>query len=534
MITPTSIENLKNNLDIVDVVSQFIELKKNGANFKACCPFHGEKTPSFVVSPQKQIFHCFGCGIGGDAIKFVMEYEKLSYPQTLEKLSGLYNIPLEYDNEKQKQDLTIIKKLNHYYQKLLFSNENVKKYLKTRGVSMTSIEKFEIGYAPKSSQTLEYLKSNLFNLGDAKEFGLIDSGENGLYARFIDRITFPIYSINSNLVGFGGRTISGHNAKYINSPQTKIFNKSKLLYGYHLAKQDIYKQKQIIITEGYLDVVMLHQAGFTTTVATLGTALTKEHIPILARIEAKIILAYDGDNAGKTAAYKASLLLGEFSGGVVIFKDGLDPADMVKENKIEDLNNMFRSPISFINYVIEYIIDQYDLVDPQQKQKALNETNNYLKTLNPLLQEEYASYIARVLNVKEQYVQVQKFDNSRVSNLSLSNFDLGELSIIRSAISDDTLYKMVTQDLHSEMFEVHKKEFELLLENKDHEHLRGLLVDERLKILSQEELKQQILYLGVPFFTKKLQELMHDQSLNFKKKTRAIRTLQDKLKQLKK
>ncbi|MDD2640202.1 MAG: DNA primase, partial [Arcobacteraceae bacterium] len=274
MISKDSIENLKNHLDVVDVISQFIEIKKSGANFKACCPFHGEKTPSFVISPTKQIYHCFGCGVGGDAIKFVMEYEKLAYPEALEKLASMYNISLTYENNtQQKLDTKVLQEINQYYQKLFISNATAKEYIKSRGISEFSIEKFEIGYAPNSLQTINYIKDNFLNLGDAKELGVIDSGENGLYARFIERITFPIYALNGSIVGFGGRTITGHNAKYVNSPQTKLFNKSRLLYGYHLAKEHIYKRKEIIITEGYLDVIMLHQAGFEHSVATLGTAL---------------------------------------------------------------------------------------------------------------------------------------------------------------------------------------------------------------------------------------------------------------------
>ena len=303
MITKNSIENLRNTIDIVDILSGYIQVKKSGANFKACCPFHGEKTPSFVISPAKQIYHCFGCGVGGDAIKFVMEFEKLSYPEALEKVAMLSNFSLEYDDNYKKQDYSVIEKLNEYYQKLLSQNETVNNYLKERGISSFSIEKFELGFAPSSNETVNYLKNNFLNLADAKDFGLIDYGQNGVYSRFIDRITFPIYSANGQLVGFGGRTISGHSAKYINSPQTKYFNKSKLLYGYNIAKEHIFKEHTIIVTEGYLDVIMLHQAGFKTAVATLGTALTSEHLPLLKRSESKVILAYDGDSAGQYAAF---------------------------------------------------------------------------------------------------------------------------------------------------------------------------------------------------------------------------------------
>ncbi|MCG3719067.1 DNA primase, partial [Aliarcobacter butzleri] len=390
MIKKESIENLKNHLDVVDVISQFIEIKKAGANFKACCPFHGENTPSFVISPAKQIYHCFGCGVGGDSIKFVMEYEKLSYPETIEKLASMYNFTLDYDSStEKKQDIKILEDVNKFYQKLYINNEQVKNYIKDRGISDFSVQKFEVGYAPASIDTINFLKSNHSNLSEAIDLGVIDTGANGLYSRFIERITFPIYSINGKLVGFGGRTISGHNAKYVNSPQTKLFNKSKLLYGYNLAKEKIYKTKQIIICEGYLDVIMLHQAGFDIAVATLGTALTAEHLPLLRRGEPKVILAYDGDKAGLAAAFKASVMLSQsqFEGGVVIFSDNQDPADMVKAGKIEELNKIFLNPQSFIPYAIDYIILKYEINDPIQKQKALTEANDYLKSLSLLNQD---------------------------------------------------------------------------------------------------------------------------------------------------
>ena len=199
---------------------------------------------------------------------------------------------LEYENTTQKQQsVKILEEVNNYYQRLLVSNEVCKEYLRERGVSEYSIEKFEIGYAPKSFDTINFLKNNHFNLQEAIDLGVSNTGQNGLYARFIERITFPIYGLNGKIVGFGGRTITGHNAKYVNSPQTKVFNKSRLLYGYHVAKDAIYKKNELIVTEGYLDVIMLHQAGFNNAVATLGTALTKEHLPLLKRGEPRVVVA---------------------------------------------------------------------------------------------------------------------------------------------------------------------------------------------------------------------------------------------------
>jgi len=475
------------------------------------------------------------CGVGGDAIKFVMEYEKLTYPEALEKLASMVNVSLEYDNNYKKIDTNIISRVNEHYIKLLTHNKEATEYLKSRGVSDFSIEKFEIGYAPASGDTINFLKSNFLNLADAKDLGIIDSGQNGLYARFIERITFPIYTINGNIVGFGGRTISGHNAKYVNSPQTKLFNKSRLLYGYNLAKEFIFKQNTIIITEGYLDVIMLHQAGFSNTVATLGTALTADHLPLLKRGEPKIIVAYDGDKAGLNAAYKASLLLSHsnFMGGVVIFKGGLDPADMVNNNQIDDLNNMFSNPTPFIPFVIDYIIKQFDLENPQQKQQALKEANDFLKTLSPILQEEYQNLIARKLNVNSQLVQVQHFNNQRASNVTLSNIDIAELSIIKTALDDKSLLEILKKELKPDMFEIHSNEYNILLNNPEDPNLVGLMLNEHLISYTKEELKHQINLLLVPYYNKYLQQLNFDKDMDFKIKAKKIRQTKQKLKDLK-
>lgn len=537
MITKDSIENLKNHLDVVDVISQFIETKKSGANFKACCPFHGEKTPSFVISPVKQIYHCFGCGVGGDSIKFVMEYEKLAYPEAIEKLASMYNISLSYENtNQQKLDTKVLQEINKYYQKLFISNAIAKEYIKSRGISEFSIEKFEIGYAPNSLQTINYIKDNFLNLADAKELGVIDSGENGLYARFIERITFPIYALNGSIVGFGGRTITGHNAKYVNSPQTKLFNKSRLLYGYHLAKDHIYKKNEMIITEGYLDVIMLHQAGFDNAVATLGTALTQDHLPLLRRGEPKIIVAYDGDNAGLNAAYKAALMLsnGNFEGGVVIFGQGIDPADMVKENRINELNTIFEHPKPFIPFVIDYIITKYDLNDPQNKQKALEETNEFLKTLNPIFQDEYRRYLASRLNINEKFIKVQNHRVDNQNSVQLTKIDIAELCIIKSIADKPNRLEMVLDVIDASMFEHHRCEFEMLLNEKENPKLIGILLNEQLETYDDERLTNELRVLLIKFYEKKLNGIKYEEELAHNEKKNMIVKIRDNIMQLKK
>ena len=541
MISQDSIEGLKARLDVLDVISNYIEVKKAGANFKAVCPFHDEKSPSFVISPAKQIYHCFGCGAGGDAIKFVMEYEKLNYPEAIERLADQNNYTLHYTDNKnpQKKRSQLMEKLSQWYQSLLSSMPTAHSYLQERGVSMASIEKFGIGYAPESFKTIQYIKSNQFSMAEAVELGVAGSEGGREYARFMERIIFPIHSANGANVGFGGRTITGHQAKYINSPQTPLFNKSRLLYAYDLARQSIYKQKQIIITEGYLDVVMLHQAGFNQAVATLGTALTPEHLPLIRKGDPRIVMAYDGDNAGRAAALKASRLLsaGGFDGGVVIFEGGLDPADMVHTGQIEQLNIMFHAPKPFIEFVLEEILANYNLQHPKAKEQALHESIGYLKTLSPLLQEEYKSFLAARLAISPSLIRLSQQHNNTPSPLPKmgNSYDLWELSLIKSMMEQPALGDQILDYISVDMLQFHAFEFDLLLQQKfDDPHLMAILLNQDIKSYADEQaLHNELLTFLTQHYSRKLKKVLTQQHDSFEKKSFLIREIRGKISTLK-
>ncbi|MEN8302493.1 MAG: DNA primase [Campylobacterota bacterium] len=545
MIAQDSIEALKARLDIVDVVGSYVELKKAGGNFKAPCPFHDEKSPSFVVSPQKQIYHCFGCGAGGDSVKFVMEYEKLNYPEALEKLADSYNFTLNYtDNKHNKPRSQVMDSLNEWYKSLLNSKPTALEYIKERGIYESSVEKFGIGYAPDSNATINYVKSQMFTMNEAVEMGVIgyDGGRN--FARFIERITFPIHSANGSLVGFGGRTITGHQAKYVNSPETPFFNKSRLLYAYHLAKQALYKKSEIIITEGYLDVIMLHQAGFDNAVATLGTALTAEHLPLLRKGDPKVVMAYDGDSAGRAAALKAAKLLSAagFRGGVVIFGGGLDPADMVKEGRVEELANMFREPKVFIEFVLDEILSLYDLSDPKAKESCMAEGIAYLKTLSPLLQEEYKTYLASRLGglgVSPSLLKVNNQTNTNNQNAPLiqknSHKDMWELSLIKTVLEHPRFIDQILDVLDPSLLQFHSQEFASALQGQnDNPHLMAISVDETIKSLKDEdELKAELITFLSRHYERELKKINLQQNISFEEKAFYIRKLRGKIAKLK-
>jgi len=532
MIDNASIESLKNSIDIVDVIGSFVELKKAGANYKANCPFHGEKTPSFIVSPSKQIYHCFGCGVGGDSIKFVMELEKLSYPEAIEKLANMFNFSLHYT--KGSSDYSdakrVLEAIGQWYVKNLHQNATAKQYLLERGVSQSSIERFELGYVPSGGEVMQFLQSALLPLPKAVEAGIIAQGENaqGYYARLVERITFPIYSASGSIVGFGGRTITNHPAKYINSPQTKLFNKSRLLYGYHLAKESIYKNKKIIICEGYLDVVMFHQAGFTEAVAGMGTALTSEHLPMLRKGESKVILAYDGDKAGVAAALKAAQMLSKagFDGGVVLFPGGQDPADLIAKGESQAVAKLLREAKPLIPFVLEKIVEQYVIQDPREKETAFGALKQYLDTLSPIIKDAYIPDAATLLGLSPSFFGAQAKPERTRENFAQPRDDVAQLSILKTLIENPALINNVLAVVDVSMFGNYAGLFSALL-NGEHDNpgLVGLSVDESFEVMNEEELNSVLRNFLIKHYDKKLKSVVISQQIPYEKKSYLIRKI---------
>lgn len=492
MIKKQSLENLKSQIDIVDVISNSLELKKTGANFKACCPFHGEDTPSFIVSSTKQIYHCFGCSCGGDAITFVQEYEKLSFQEAVEKIAADMNFTLEYENNQDFKDYSaVMESINNFYEINL--KEDRLQYLLDRGITKESIKTFEIGYAPRSDMQIQSFKDNFLNPADGVDTGVLAFDKEKLYARLRERITFPIRNHANKLIGFGGRTLkqSKEIAKYLNSPETKLFNKSRNFYGYNIAKEHIYKKGTMVVTEGYLDVVMMHQAKIQTAVATMGTALTKEHIPVIKKSRCRVLLCYDGDKAGRAAAYKASALLSqhEVDGGVVLFDEGVDPADMVKDGKTTELYEIMKKPIPLIKYALKYITDGYDLQNPHNKNTALKECVEFLKTLNLLIAEEYKGYLAKLLNIASHHITLGQIQIQREPELKMSNDKIGKAdekffkTLIEKPEFGDLLFGRLDPEVYKE-----NRMFQAIISGKtDDESLRAIVIRDDIIIYNEED-----------------------------------------------
>lgn len=520
MIDNASIESLKNSIDIVDVIGNYVELRKAGANYKANCPFHGEKTPSFVVSPSKQIYHCFGCGVGGDSIKFVMELEKLSYPEAIEKLASMYNFSLRYTqgSSDYSDAKRVLEAIGQWYIKNLDRNQTAMQYLLNRGISQNSIETFEIGYVPSGQEVMQFLQSALLPLPKAAEAGIIAQNESGsgYYARLVERITFPIYSTSGALVGFGGRTITNHPAKYINSPQTKLFNKSRLLYGYHLAKESIYKNKKIIVCEGYLDVIMFHQAGFKEAVAGMGTALTPEHLPLLRKGDPKVILAYDGDKAGVAAALKAAQMLSAagFDGGVVLFPEGQDPADLIAKGQSEAVAKLLREAKPLIPFVLEMMVRQYDLNDPRAKEAAFGTIKQYLDTLSPIIKDAYIPTAATLLGLSVSFFGKETRPDRARESFTQKRDNLEQLCILKTLIEQPSLIDNVLNVMDIGMFGTYAGLFTALI-NGEYEHpgLVGLSIDESIKTMDEAELNSALIKILTIHYRNKLQSIPRDTTI---------------------
>ncbi|HIH1979221.1 TPA: DNA primase, partial [Campylobacter jejuni] len=411
MITKESIENLSQRLNIVDIIENYIEVKKQGSSFVCICPFHADKNPSMHINPIKGFYHCFACKAGGDAFKFVMDYEKLSFADAVEKVASLSNFTLSYTKEKQenKKELkSILPSLNAYFKDNLKHHKEVLTYLYQRALNDKDIAKFELGFAGASEDSIRLLQNQKIPLEDAMSVGALKKDENNeFYASFIWRITFPIYDHKDLLVGFGGRTLNPNvPAKYVNSPQNILFDKSRIFYAFNIAKENIAKKKEIIVCEGYMDAIAFHKAGFNNAVAVLGTALTEHHLPLIRRYDAKVILCFDNDEAGLKAATRSAFLLStnKIDGKVAILQGGKDPAELVAKNESTKLHNILDKGIELGEFYIRRLISTHSIISALDKQKALETIQKFTFNLEPLVANSYTSLVSNLLKVDEKFI----------------------------------------------------------------------------------------------------------------------------------
>jgi DNA primase len=372
-IAPETIEEVLRTANVYDVISEYITLEKAGSNYRALCPFHTEKTPSFMVSPSKNIFKCFGCGKSGNAVKFVMEYEGLSFSEAIVKIAQKYNIPVKYTKpQEDTSHLTglyeVIKKISSFYKEELKKSAKAKKYLSERGILFSTADFFNIGYSPEDpDKLLDFCKKENISIDQLKDIGLVTVGEKGVYDRFKGRIVFPIKDHRGRIVAFGGRSIDGKNPKYLNSPETKIYLKSKVLYGFFEARDTLREKKEVIIVEGYFDLLSLYQVGIKNVVATLGTALTGYHGKLLKKFVNKAVLMFDSDKAGKQAAVRGAKIL--LSQGIDVYYVPLkekDP-DLLAKSGRKTVEETLDKAQDFLKFLLSRIKEEKEL----KKQKNL-------------------------------------------------------------------------------------------------------------------------------------------------------------------
>ena len=400
MIPESFINELLNRVDVVDIIDKRVPLKKAGANFVACCPFHQEKTPSFSVSPSKQFYHCFGCGAHGSAIGFLIDHDGLNFIDAvheLAKVAGL-TVPNQIDEkpEKKKENLVLEDALilaKKYYQTKLKGSPLAIKYLKSRGLTGEIAKEFSIGFAPEGWNNLNEVFKDYDNDALIKSGLIVKNDKGKRYDRFRNRIMFPIYNAKGQLVGFGGRVIDENDTpKYYNSPETALFQKSYELYGLLAARKAIREKGYVLVVEGYMDVVSLAQHNIRNVVATLGTATTNFHIKKLMRYTPEIIFCFDGDNAGKSAAWRAmnnslTSVTDEVQLKFLFLSDQHDPDSYVRENSKEQFEGLAKNATPLTEYVIQYLTQNNDLASQEGRVKFLNE-------VEPIMDEMASSKLA--------------------------------------------------------------------------------------------------------------------------------------------
>ena len=420
-MTEKIIQEIKEKIDIVEFIGNYVELKKVGSYYRGLCPFHQEKNPSFFVSPSKQIFKCFGCGASGDVITFYMRIEGLEFKEAVNRLSEKLGIDISKSSE-ELEDFKEIKKIleinkiaMNYYKKNLKQREDVLKYLQNRGLKNSTIEIFDIGYAEEGSHLRDYLFNLGYSLDDIMESGLLNERKED---KFQSRIMFPLIDHKNRIVGFTGRLfVEKENApKYLNSPETKLFKKNRFIYGLIYALDDIQMKNEAIITEGQFDLILAYQEGLKNTVAISGSSLTDNQLKILKRYCKKLVFAFDNDIAGFKASIKAGLMA--LKEGFEIFKlkfgNYKDLAEFFENNgKIDSLQK-----IEFINYLLDIIEQEYDLENLEKKREAILLILPFIKFLNDNIKKAYyIQKLSSLVKIKEDFLiaELEKIESPYIT-----------------------------------------------------------------------------------------------------------------------
>ncbi len=492
------IDEIKSRLDIVDVVSQYVPLKQVGRNYRGLCPFHVERTPSFTVSPEKQIFYCFGCGVGGDVIKFLQLIEGVEFSEALEKAAEMAGVDISkvpsgegtgFDKKKRLKKIHAI--LAKAFASFLKSSlgEEARKYLKGRGISPLWWETFKLGFAPSGVDLAAMLLNRGFSRDDLVSSGVFTYKNGNFVSKFKNRVIIPITDHNGDVIAFGGRVIGEGEPKYLNSPETPIFRKGKVLFGYHLAREAVRKNGRVILVEGYMDVISMHVAGFSETVASLGTAFTVEQAKRISLITQNVYILYDGDDAGRKAAFRASRAF--YAVGVepkiVQLPQGMDPDDFVKVHGTEELGRLIEEASTPVDLLLEA-----GKVGSMSKRDVAKRVFELLEdTKDPLVVDSVLSYVSERLSIPFEDLRNSFFGKKRnvVKKAQESADQKGawERKLIVELLKRQDLWDRYKGRISPEIFSDGDVAFVVgrLLEGVSLQDLASQLDGERLKIVAE-------------------------------------------------
>ena len=498
LYTQEDIDRVLSVADIVEVIQNYIPLKRSGSNFKALCPFHSEKTPSFMVSKAKQIFHCFGCGIGGNVFTFVMQYEKVNFPEAVKIVADLVNVKIEPKKTFRKYTLDYygINKIagEFFRENFLKSEPKIAEFLKKRGISKESADKFFIGYAP---DTLDALVNHLLKKGFSKE-DIIKSGlgvikqqyGNKLIDKFRNRLMFPIRNITGKIIGFSGRCLRDDDVpKYLNSPETPVFRKREVLYGIYEAKKSIIEKRLVIIMEGHIDAVISHQYGITFAVALQGTALTKEHLKLLKNYAEDIILCFDGDSAGVEAAKKSLPLFleNEITAYVMSLPEEEDPASLLQHKGLEEFRKIYKKKKLLFDFKLDNIVKNTNMLIPEKKLEVEQKIFEDIRWIRSrALLDEYFKKAAQIIDIdesslrKDYSVFLKKNHlkrDAKIEHKDIFSSMRGEVELLKLLLNERnyvTKLKRAEFDINLIENDSVKKIYEILL-NDNYENINDLL-----------------------------------------------------------
>lgn len=505
------IDELKMQVNIVDVVGRVVDLKKSGANYKGLCPFHSEKTPSFMVNEEKQIFNCFGCGEKGDVIKFVESYNKIPFIEAVDTLCDEYGIKKPVRNSSQhKIDYDHFYDINakaarFFYNSLSTKNNRGLAYFKKRGLSRETITKWGLGYAPATGTALvDFLRSEHVSDTDMLKLGLANEGKSGLYDKYRDRCIFPIFNTQGKVIGFGGRAIEDIKPKYINSSESEIFLKKNNLFGLNFTKKDISEEDRVIVVEGYMDVISLYQSGVKNVVASLGTALTDNQAKLVSRYTKNVVLSYDSDGAGIKAALRGIEVMSGVGAKTRVLSviDGKDPDDYVRAHGKDGFNKLVDNAVPATQFRLNLAKRGFNFDSDMEVLEYIERIVPILKSIGPVEQDLYIKRLSNEFGISEHAITMAVRSESPVSGRNAVNVRRSvrsdendskdiriEMSFIILAMNNARYIKRIREDnirLRSSLAMKIMTVMESLVENRQ---LRANSIDEMeiFKVLDPDE-----------------------------------------------